>query len=254
MKYNMKDLKGYTIATKDGPEGKIKDILFDEDSWVIRYFETDFGSVFNSNRILIPVEIVTDAGSSKSRFFRIDLSRADLERYPKPEHYNFVSRSYEEQLSRFYGTSSYWTSVPITRSDSGTAKDIGSSSSYSVPRSIRNENESGPESGILNFNDITDYSIQAIDEKLGHIEDLIVDSSDWHISHVVVDTANWLPWGKKVILSINQIQDISYNTKEARVNLKVDTIKNAPEYDSSRAFDDQYEHSLHDYYNRTYVK
>ena len=50
----MNELRGYQIATKDGTKGKVKDFLFDEDQWVVRYLEADLGFIFPGRKILIP--------------------------------------------------------------------------------------------------------------------------------------------------------------------------------------------------------
>jgi hypothetical protein len=45
MKRSIKELLGYTLQVKDGTKGSVKDFIFDEESWTIRYMKTDLGFV-----------------------------------------------------------------------------------------------------------------------------------------------------------------------------------------------------------------
>ncbi|MFO8066625.1 MAG: PRC-barrel domain-containing protein, partial [Bacteroidales bacterium] len=56
------------LQTKDGTSGKIKDFLFDEESWVIRYIDADFGGLFKNRRILIPTALLGEPDWEKKHF------------------------------------------------------------------------------------------------------------------------------------------------------------------------------------------
>jgi hypothetical protein len=45
MKRSLKELIGYTIQATDGEKGKVYDILFDDETWIIRYVEADLGNL-----------------------------------------------------------------------------------------------------------------------------------------------------------------------------------------------------------------
>ena len=44
MLHNTKDLKNLAIQATDGEIGKVKDLYFDDDAWVLRYFVVETGS------------------------------------------------------------------------------------------------------------------------------------------------------------------------------------------------------------------
>lgn len=54
MKRSLKELTGYAIKGEDGTTGNVKDFLFDENKWIIRYLEADLGKVFPGRKVLIP--------------------------------------------------------------------------------------------------------------------------------------------------------------------------------------------------------
>ena len=61
MKRAVNDIIGRSVYTIEGTKGKVKDFLFDDRTWIMRYMEVDFGNVFNYDRILIPWRMLKDA-------------------------------------------------------------------------------------------------------------------------------------------------------------------------------------------------
>ncbi len=93
------------------------------------------------------------------------------------------------------------------------------------------------------------YTIHALDDTIGDVEDFIVDDSNWKINYMVVDTGNWFP-GKKVTISPDLIKEINWETSEVRINASVEQVKNSPEYDASKQLSTEYEANLQNYYGR----
>jgi uncharacterized protein YrrD len=239
MKRSLKELTGYKLKTFDGQTAGIKDFLFDEKSWVIRYIEADFGSLFKSKKVLIP-KAFFDIPKWDKKEFPIGLSKADIDRCPKIEDHLPVSKKYEEQIHKHYQLTPYWSGAvytPLVKSP---------------PRNAVKEEDL--DTLLRSFKEITGYHIRATDETIGHVDDLIIDDLNWHIRQTVFDTSNWVPWSKKVMIAIQWIKTISYGEGMIQVNLPVETIKNSPEYDPDKAIDTDYERLFNDYFSRSLVK
>ena len=73
------------------------------------------------------------------------------------------------------------------------------------------------------------YHIQAADGEIGHVEDFIIDDETWAIRYLIIDTRNWWP-GKKVLVSPQWIERVSWSESKVFVNLPRETIKQSPEY------------------------
>ncbi len=246
MKRSLKELLGYTLEIKDGNKGKTKDFLFDEKTWIIRYMEADFGNWLESKRVLIP-RVFLKPPIWEDRLFPVDISQSDIEKCPDIEDKLTVSRQYEEEMHKHYQTNPYWGgAVAASRGLLFPPRPIG------IPKKAVAEDES--KSILRSFNQVEGYHIQAINGKLGHIDDIIIDDTDWQIVYLIVDTKNWLPWSKKVVISADWMDDISYLKKEIKIRLKIETIKNAPEYQSNDNISLQYEKSLYDYYSQSLIK
>ena len=92
--------------------------------------------------------------------------------------------------------------------------------------------------------DLTGYGVEARDGSIGKIDEATYDVGS---SYVIVDTGPWI-FGKKVMLPAGVIQRVDENDEKVFVNRTKDQIKDAPEYDESRAADTGYRGELGSYY------
>ena len=51
---NTQELKSYTTGATDGEVGRVADIFFDDQSWVVRCLVVDTGNGWTGNKVLIP--------------------------------------------------------------------------------------------------------------------------------------------------------------------------------------------------------
>jgi sporulation protein YlmC with PRC-barrel domain len=176
--------------------------------------------------------------------FPIELDKSDIEKSPKLENNLPVSRKYEEEMNKSYKLLNYWEEPVLA------TVGIGITSYLDRPIKIptKKVDEKDIDTKLRSFNEIIGYNINAIDGKLGHVEDLIIDDVDWQIVYVVVNTKNWLPWSKKVLIAIQWMEEISYVNKEVKINLHTNTIEKAPEYDSIKTVSESYEKELHGFF------
>jgi hypothetical protein len=114
--------------------------------------------------------------------------------------------------------------------------------------------EENMDTNLRSFKEVRGYHIEAIDGEIGHVDDLIIDDEDMQVIYGVIDTSNWLPWSKKVLLSIEWMNKISYVRKHIKVNLNRETIKEGPGYDPTEIIDEQYEKSIYDFYSEALIK
>jgi hypothetical protein len=151
-----------------------------------------------------------------------------------------VSRQHEAEFLGYYGYPFYWGGTdlwgpvlhPADLSEKTTAAEAPlKAKEESIDRHLRSTNE------------VSGYYIEAVDGEIGHVEDFLVDEETWSIRYMVVDTRNWWP-GKKVLVSPEWIESISWKESKVHVDLSRETIKYGPEYDDSGPVTRQYEELL----------
>ncbi|MBS0010092.1 MAG: hypothetical protein KFF49_01695, partial [Bacteroidales bacterium] len=237
MKRSLKYLTGYTIEANDGPKGKVRDFLFDEERWLIRYMEADLGGFFSLKRVLIP-RLFIKAPDREEETIPVNLKGKDVESCPDIDKEIPVSRAYEMELNKYYNIDNYWQ------------YDFGAVASPVLfpPRPMgipaKAVSEEDIDTSLRSFEEVKGYHIKAVDGTMGHIDDIIVDDEDWQIVYVIADTSNWLPWSKKVMLPIDFLENISYVKQEVSIRLKKATIKQAPEFDVSHPLEISHEKSV----------
>lgn len=246
MKHRLDHLKKFDIETNDGLKGKVRDFLFDEDTWKVRYIDADFGGFFKDKRVLLPLDALA-APLWEDKHFPLNISRDQIDKSPGLEDKPTVSREYEKEIMKYYGYSAYWGAGYAPPEQAGLyypARPL------TAPAKKIDEENLGTH--LRSFKEVEGYHILANDGNLGHVEDMIVDDADWQLTYLIVDTSNWRPWSKKVILLINWLKEISYVSKEVVINTDTETIKNAPEFDTDKPVEEAFEESLLEYYRREF--
>jgi len=246
MKRSLNNLIGYKILAYDRLKGTLKDFLFDEESWMVRYIEADYGGILSDKKVLIPKEFLKTPVWDKKQF-PISLSSRSIESCPGIDKISPVSREYEKELNKHYNLDQYWPYVYPTNL----------STVIFPPRPIRipikSVEEDEVDTSLRSFKEISGYRINAIDGKIGHIEDMVIDDEDWHLIYIVVDISNWMPWSKKVMLPIDWLEEISYVKREISIKLLTEIIKEAPEFDGRHPIELDFEKGLHDFYNKAFT-
>jgi hypothetical protein len=105
------------------------------------------------------------------------------------------------------------------------------------------------ETTVLGFDptssqDLTNYSVEAIDGSIGKVDEATYDIGS---SHIVVDTGPWI-FGKKVLLPAGVVERVDADDEKVYVNRTKEQIKSAPEFDDSLVEDAAYRGEVGTYY------
>jgi uncharacterized protein YrrD len=236
-----KTLEGYKWDSLDGEIGKVKEFYFDDHYWAIRYLIADTGNWLTGRQVLIsPYALVTVR--KEEQHIAIDLTQKQIEDSPSLSTDKPVSRQFEETYYGYYGWPMYW----------------GGSYMWGTYPYIMRDREKWSKSGqgkkvwdshLRSSHEVSGYHIQAADGEIGHVEDFIIDDETWAIRYLIIDTRNWWP-GKKILISPQWIERVSWSESKVFVNLSTETIKLSPEYTEESLITRDYETRLHQHYNR----
>lgn len=254
MLQRVSDFKGSAIHATDGDIGEVANLLFDDESWAIRYLVVDTGKWLPGRKVLIsPISI--DAARNLDGI-DLSLTREQIENSPDVDTAKPVSRQYETEYLGYYGYPYYWYGAGLWGASqypeirpSVPVSGYPDRASGQVPGAATGTARAKPEgdSHLRSVSEVLGYYIQATDGDIGHVDDFLVDDKDWAIRYMVVDTGNWWP-GKKVVVSPDWIERVSWPETKVHVNVLRQSIKNAPAYDPSAPIDRDYEDRLYDFY------
>jgi hypothetical protein len=100
---------------------------------------------------------------------------------------------------------------------------------------------------LRGLGDLRNYKIHAMDGDIGAVDDLLFDDRQWTVRYFVVDTGSWLP-GRKILISPVAVGRAAWNSRQVRVLLTRDQIKDAPGVDTDKPVSRQEEERLAEYF------
>ena len=243
MLYRSKILRGYKLNGKDGEIGKAKEFYFDDYYWTIRYLVADTGNWLTGKQVLItPYSLV--AINDKEEDILVSLSEKQIEDCPLLDSDKPVSRQFEASYFDYYQLPAYWNGRHMW----GAWPYLMREEQARIDSIDKKEKESW-DPHLRSTKSVTGHRIQAVDGEIGHVEDFIIGDDTWAIRYLIVDTKNW--WGgKKVLISPQWIDRISWDEKKVFTNLSQESIKQSPEYFDDLLITRDYENQLHQHYKQ----
>ncbi len=236
-----KTLQGYKLDSLDGEIGKVKEFYFDDKHWTIRYLVADTGNWLTGRQVLISPYVLATA-HREEQYITVLLTKKQIEDSPSLDSDKPVSRQFEEAYHGYYGMPMYWGgpymwgAYPFLMHDRKTWKEP----TY---------NEKTWDPHLRSTQDVRGHHIEATDGEIGHVEDFIVDDETWAIRYLVINTQDWWP-GKKVLISPQWIEGVSWDEAKVFVNVLRESIKQSPEYTEQALLTREYETELHRHYDR----
>jgi hypothetical protein len=241
MLYSAKTLKGYALHSRDGVIGSTREFYFDDNYWTVRYLVAETGSWLSGRKVLISPYSLLNVSSAK-REIHVSLTKKQIEDSPDLESHKPVSRQFEDNYYGHYGWPVYWGGpyswgpYPYASPEGGGSGDPKSRDKSWEPK-------------LRSTHVVGGYKVDAADGYIGHIEDFILDDETWALRYLVIDTRNWLA-GRKVLVSPQWIENISWEDSTVVVNLSREAVRNSPEFTDALLISRNYEIGLHGHYNR----
>lgn len=170
----------------------------------------------------------------------VSLTKAQIADSPSAKTDEPVSLQFEEKYHAYFGWPYYW----IGSSTWGNSPMIPVE--HPVPRK---ENADGKkwDHHLRSTIAIKGYGIHASDGDIGHVDSFVMEVETWTIRYLVVSINSLLQW-KKVLISPQWIESVSWEDSKVFVNLLRETIKQSPAFSKDTILDRNYEEALHRHY------
>ena len=254
MLYSVADLKGLKLRETDGTIGAVEDFYFDDASWMVRYLVVDTGTWLSGRKVLLPPQ-AAHAPDLAGGTLPVDLTKTQVANSPDIDLARPIERAMEERLYRHYGWEPYWGEglfpLDVPRYPGGRGGPFGDERSAAATTADQVEQALRPdfELHLRSADTVMHYYIHARDGDIGHVEDFLVEPEAWAIRYMVVATRNWLP-GRKVLISPQWIDDISWSENMVHLDLLQSQLKSGPEYRHGAPIERAYETALFEHYKR----
>lgn len=241
---SLRDLERYAVTATDGDIGSVKDFLFDDERWAIRYLVAKTGGFFDGRSVLVSPVLFRDI-DWQARQFHVGATKEKIKGGPGIDTAKPVSRQHERDYYRYHGYQPYW-GYPGPWG-------MGSYPGALAPEQLDVDRAAGAEESgdvhLRSASEVRGYHIRGNDAAIGHVDDFIVDDETWQIRYLVIDTSNW--WlGKRALIAPEWATRISWEQKQVHVDTSRRSIENTPQWNPNEPVNREYEARLYDYYGR----
>jgi sporulation protein YlmC with PRC-barrel domain len=216
-------LYGKKLGASDGEIGRVKDVYFDDQSWVILYLVADTGSWLSGRQVLLSPHAL-GALDQSGKVLPVNLTCQQIEQSPPIESHKPVSRQYEEAYHQYYGWPCYWLG---TRSLGITSYPISELPSPPFPHEGFNTNGEGlthVDAHLRGAKSVNGHQVEASDGMVGRVCDFLIDSASWSIDRLVIATGSrWQ--AKEVEISTDAVERISYEKSTVYLKISIDRFE-----------------------------
>ncbi|MFC4701131.1 PRC-barrel domain containing protein [Glaciecola siphonariae] len=248
MNISLNSLLNYDIEALDGDIGFIKDVLFDDQQWAVRYLTVDTKRWMPLSKKVLITPISLQLLNVADEKVHVSLSKEDVQNSPSIETHKPVSRQFEEVMFDFFGYGYYWNGLGLW-GDFQNPLDLAQQERLQTQHDAKRDkatpsDEQDPH--LRSIDELKHYNLVETDGMQGHVHDFILDTDSWRIKYLVIDTRNWLPGGRKTLLPPEYLESVSWKDQAVFCELNKQQIKQIPEFDQDKINNEDYLASVHD--------
>lgn len=225
----LKEVLNLEISALDGHLGRIHDLLFDDQSWKLRYLVVDTARWLPGRRVLLAPHVAGGIDWS-TRCVPVKLTREEVRDSPDVSTDHPVAFQHLAPIHAYYGWP-FWEGMDVL------------AASLSRPRDPPRDPH------LRSARELRGYEISETDAEFGHLEDFVFDEIAWQIRFLVIETKRWLQ-RRMVLVTPEWVSDIDWVTRSIKLELAAEKIRNGPEFDPGRPIDTKAATLLADYYGR----
>ena len=241
MLYEAKSFKNYALCGIDGTIGKVKELLFDDQKWNVRYLVVDTGNWLKGRKVLIAPNFLVDV-SKENQCITVNLTKKQIEDSPPLSSDQPVDRQYDKAYWSFFNLpESVLTKLPEDQAFMRKLDKKDLDDRHAEERSWDHQLRSTSAS--------TGNNIEALDGEVGCIDDFIIDDQTWSIRYMVVNSADW--WaGHKLLVAPPWISKLNWGDAKIFININRAPFESLEEFTSIDMLSREYEERLHRSCNR----
>lgn len=249
-------LIGCSVKSSDGGDaGTVRDFLFDDRRWLVRWLVLDAGRWLPDRKILIHSSAIAPLVLPPKPAFpmmsfgegltvNLKMSKAEIESGPEAREDEPVTHAFEQTLYDFYGWDPFW-GASLFGGDAAVVDPSGRPLPAEVAEGRAADREAPPRDPNLgSVADVIGFTVHASDGDLGAVENVLADDANWDIRYLVVSTRHWLP-GKEVLLAPYAIADIDGGGRRVSLNIPREKVLSAPAWDPVAMADEIQFEQLH---------
>lgn len=205
---NLEDVIDAAVIATDGEIGKVRNFLFDDQSWTIRYLVVDVGRWLSRRDVLISVTAI-DKPDWPQKTFRVRLSREQVRHSPDVDSKKPVSRQQEIAMKEYFGWLAWWEEIEELVNAQLPVPSLAAGREFPV------HGKEDPH--LRSAEDVGGYEVWAVDGEIGRLENFVVDEASWHLGYLDVKMGDWLH-GRSVLVPTSCVMSVSWADHRVYLN------------------------------------
>jgi sporulation protein YlmC with PRC-barrel domain len=224
MTTSARDLRHCQVHAADGPIGKLEDILFDDEAWVVRHLVVTVGSWLAGRPVLIS-PLALQLADSTSRTIRLRLTRAEVRASPDLATDPPVTRWQPATSVALWP--SPWSDMSVWSPGTWPVMpDLGPAAQ------ARSADQRA--SHLCSVRDVTGYRIRTADRELGRLRDFLFEDKTLAIAGLVVQFKRGHSH-QTLAIAPEQVTSVDWERRTVTVDLHPAKPRNPPTEVSSLA-------------------
>jgi len=199
------DLLDAAVIAKDGEIGKVRNFLFDDRTWIIRYLVVEIGNWLDRKEVVISMNAI-DPPDWERKTLRTALTREQVRHSPDVDSQKPVSRQQEIAMGKYFGWPPYWKS---------TANPDFRTGSLPAGREYPVDPDQDPH--LRSAESVRGYEIWADKTRIGRLEYFIVDEASWHIGYLDTKAGDWLH-NRSMLVPTRSVESISWGEHRVKMS------------------------------------
>lgn len=236
---SLTELKSYYVKGTDGQIGRLDDLCFRDEEWIVRYVVVDMEDLAREALLLSAYLGRLDR---RTHTLTADVRRALVESTPPFDRAEPLTRHEEQELHNLYGWPVYWWEQEEEITPIGGLWD---------EPEVETEDPDAPEEQgpqLQFIGDLIDvYGVQAEADEIGLLQDVIVDDETWALPYLVVAGPSA---GRRVLLASDYVQMVDLAARRIHVGLSADAVAHSPVLTAEEPLTPALLQSLKQYYDQ----
>jgi hypothetical protein len=241
-------LTGFAVRATDGDIGSIRDFLFDDRTWKLRWLVVDTGFWLTGRKVLVHPSAIGVPDTTHEKI-PVQLTKAQIKASPDILCDAPVSLRMEDGINNYFGWSPYWDGNDFGIGSMGSslipAPDSGAVALREPLDTALHSDDGDPH--LRSIAAVNGYHVHASDGSIGHVADFLIDDVAWDIRYLIIDTNNWWP-GRHVLMSPHAVREVSWARSQIGVDVSRAKVKAGPEWKPLDVIDHAYEERLRSHY------
>ncbi len=194
MQCDLKGLIGSPVVATDGEMGSVRDFLFDDQSWKVRYLVVDVGNWLKRRDVVLPITVL-EKPDWANKTCRAHLTKDQVRNSPDVDAEMPVSRQQEIAMHDYFGPLASWID-----------SEFGM---LPMPTGMKYPVHTVEVLHLRSTSHMLGYQVWATDGEFGILEGFVMDEASWHLGYLEVKSGDWLQ-NRSVLVPTRWVQSVSW--------------------------------------------